>query len=100
MEKRNEVIVLLINCLLYKVRQNVRIITLDWNADFSWLKLHCYTDSQPNDRDFELFGDVIALYISYGDNYKVDFDLSVQFYDQDFDHVDTKRFILYGRYEE
>lgn len=41
-----------------------------------------------------------SLYESYGDNYKVKFDISIEFNLQPLEILDLKKFILFGRHEE
>ena len=68
----------------YKIRSNVWMIIVDCKEDFSWIKMYCYLDILPVEKDKELMEDAIALFISYGDNYEESFDLSIQFSDKSF----------------
>ncbi len=104
--QKNEIIAILSGCLLGKICSNVRMVALDFNMNFSWLKMCCYTDTQPDKKNFELMEDAVALYISYGNNYEIDFDLSVEFSDKPFGELEVQqdilhhRYILYARYEK
>jgi hypothetical protein len=104
--KKNETSVILSECLLGKIQSNVRMITLDCNMNFTCLKMTCYTDNQPAEKIVELMEDAVALYMSYGNNYEIDFDLSVEFSDKPFGKLEVQqdimhaRYILYARYEK
>jgi hypothetical protein len=104
--QKNEIITNLSGCLLGKIRSNVRMIALECTMNFSSLKMYCYTDTLPDKKNVELMEDAIASYISSGDNFKTDFDLSVEFSDKPFDRISLQqdimhvRYVLYCRYEE
>lgn len=98
---KDEFISLLSNCVLYKIRSNVRMIIVDCKEGFSWIKMYCYLDTLPVEKDKELVEDAIALFISYGDNYEENFDLSIQFSNKSFKKLSyTGKFVMYARYEE
>ena len=94
------IIYLLVSCFIYRIKPNMRLITLDWNSDFSWLKIYCITDSMPTSKDFELMEDVVSLYESFHENNETEVELSVEFDEIPFDKINPRKYILYARYEE
>lgn len=100
MDEKFSIVCLMVDCLLYKIKPNVRMVCLDWSDDYGKLKLYSYLEGPANPDDSDLMEDAIALFTSYGNNYEKEFELDVVSTDEPFNKLYTGKFILFARKED
>jgi hypothetical protein len=90
---------LMYTSLFYKIRANVRMITMEFYADRSMFKLFCYVDNEPQDMDKELMEEAAALFIAVSDLIESDVQVIVERSLKPWMELYGGRHILFARYE-